>query len=302
VSVTSSNGADNVTFDPSFDPLNLNGNVFVNTGLGLDGVQIDAGTSIAGSLSLIDTNTITFGSSAHAGSMVLNTSSEGAVTNSFTFNPSSTVSGNVSVVGGSGANTLLLDSTVNGNMQVVFGDGTNILTLGGTGLVGGSLSYNGGGGTVLSILDGFAVNGNANLSLGGGTNAYDLNHAFTVGGNMTLTTGNGDNNVGTFAGTVEGNLSFNLGNGANTVDFTGTVNGTTLSYTGGSGADNVTIEGTNFFALKVNLGAGSNTFTYGAGASVGSAYLDFGLGSAGDVYNDGGNIITWPQTIVNFTP
>jgi hypothetical protein len=303
VSILSGPGGDQVTLDSSFNPLRFGGNVLVNTGLGSNGLAVDAGASIAGSLIATDTEVVTFGSSASAGSIVINAAPGGALANNFTFSPLSTVTSNVSVIGGSGSDTILMDSTVNGSMQIVFGNGANIVTFGGTGSVGGTLTYNGGGGgTFLSMLDGFSASGNVSLSLGNGANGYDLAHTFTVGGNMTLNGGNGSDMVGDFSGTVDGNLAVNLGNGTNTFTFVGTVNGTKLTYTGGSGNDTVEVDGTNFFALSVSMGSGSNTFTYGAATSVGSAYLDFGFGSSGDVYNDGGNTITWPQTIVNFTP
>ena len=62
----------------------------------------------------------------------------------------------------------------------------------------------------------------------------------------------------------------------------------------------MTINGTNSFALHVNLGAGADTFTYGAGTTVGSATIDFGVDLDTDVYNDGGNVVTWPQTLLNY--
>jgi hypothetical protein len=76
--------------------------------------------------------------------------------------------------------------------------------------------------------------------------------------------------------------------------------GGNVRYFGGSGADSLTVTGANAFNLTAYLGAGADTFTYAAGASVGGATIDFGVDSDTDVFTDNGVTVTWSQQLVNF--
>jgi hypothetical protein len=165
---------------------------------------------------------------------------------------------------------------------------------------------------------GYLIGHNLNITDNAGNNTVG-----TIGGNAV----NGPYNPGSsfpntsnlatsggytsrILGTVSINFNGDPGNNQVTFDggsssvstgkvFTSNAN---VHYTGGSGADNVEVDGTNTCAFNVNLGGGSDTFTYGKGASVASANLDGGgdTGGAFDTYNGGGNTITWPQTLKNF--
>jgi fibronectin-binding autotransporter adhesin len=212
------------------------------------------------------------------------------------------VGGNLSVTGSRSDDAITVDptGTIRGNVSANLGEGFNSFALLAGATVFGDVNLSAGAEDDTVTLSG-AVGGSVSMNLGDGANVLAFNAGATVAGNLGLTAGNGPNDLTTFAGSVAGNVALNLGNGDNTFTFAGSVGGS-LSYTAGNGNNSVTIGGANGFALTVRLGSGSNTFTYAAGTTVGSALIDFGVGSHGDAYIDNGVVVTWPQTIENLNP
>jgi len=217
----------------------------------------------------------------------------------------SEVTGSVTYSGSTSTDGAFFMGTVDGSVTVVGSDGTNNFSLGlvsgnqaFAGTIHGSATFIGGSGVdSTATVDGSTVDGSLTLNTFDGANTYDLNHAFAVNGNFTIFAGNGDDAVGTVGGSIAGNQKYTLGNGNNSLTWSGTAGGGRFDFTSGGGTDALTINGINAFALNVNLGAGDDTFTYGVGARVGSAYIDFGAGT--DTYNDNGNVVDWPQTLLN---
>jgi hypothetical protein len=298
--------------------------------------------NFSGPVIISNANTVDIGTGSSSGpefhsSVTINNTADGAQPNVFNYSFSSVTDGDLTYLGGLGSDTVTLKGIVTGNVNVNAGNGTNSLIVGGV-IINGSLTYTGGAGADDFEINGTnamavqpvqffptpaEIDGNVTVNMGNGNNTYQLasgngvtTFGYFIGGNLSITGGNGSDPLGTIGGPatapgvsaqINGNIYMNLGNGASSVTLDGSpgagiFNGAKVTYIGGSGADTVQVDGMNTFALSVSMGSGANTFTYGASSAVGSAYLDFGLGSAGDVYNDGGNTITWPQTIVNFNP
>jgi hypothetical protein len=219
----------------------------------------------------------------------------------------SVVTGSLTFSGSSANDGAYILGTVNGQVTAAMGAGANDFFLGQAAqfpgafpTIGGGLNVVGGAGVDRVTLEtGSTVNGAAQFTLFDGANLYDFDGTFTVNGGLTVSGGNSDDNVGNVNGTVNGNQTWRLGNGNNTLIWNGSGfgSGGRFEYLGGGGVDLLTINGTNAFQLYAYLYGGNDVFTYGAGASVASAYIDLGAGS--DIYDDSLTVVTWPNTIID---
>jgi hypothetical protein len=207
----------------------------------------------------------------------------------------------VLTTGGGGDVADIFRGTILGDATVVQGAGNNSLTLQRASVVGSLTGVTLNGADFVDFSIETLIGGSVNLNLGDGNNEVTANGGAFVNGSFELRTGNGNDYVGgflrlfPFEPNIAGRLNVNLGNGNNEFDFNGTLAGP-LSYHGGGGEDRVRIAGAHAFALTVRLGAGADIFTFAANTTVASALLDFGAGA--DAYNDGGNVIAWPMTII----
>jgi hypothetical protein len=194
--------------------------------------------------------------------------------------------GNLTVIGGTGTDSVTINGNVNGNLQTtLLSASSNNLTLAAGGnpiTIGGNLYYTASNGNSVFTPNGdggaaagdATVQGSTWLQWGNGSNSMGLSTGFLVNGSFYVVDGNGGFDAGTsntpglftantFQGTVIGNMSLNLGNGPNTLVFDGTdgaVVGGILSLNGGNGGNTVAI--TNAPAapslIQINLNLGNS--------------------------------------------
>lgn len=252
LSVTSGNGA--LTVTETGGPIVVAGNGSFNGGAGTDVFNLVSGaaSTFGGSLTLTKFNNIDFNDSdSIGGNLLINNSGEG-VANDVDL-PGTTVGGSFTYIGGNRADTIDLTTTsvVGTNLSVNFGnqfaaDVSNI-GIGGTSVVGGTLSVTGSalGREVVTLAVGATLAGSATLNMAGTSGA-------------TAATGD-------------------------VADFQGTFAGASFNYIGGVGTDTITYNvaaGSARARFTAQLGAGvdSVAFTSGAANPI-SAYVDFGAGA-----------------------
>jgi hypothetical protein len=317
VAISGGSGSEsfNIGQDPTetLAPVTISGNLTVTAARAGSGFFGDSLTLAPGS-AVLGNVTTTYVDAVFAGFFG---STTGMIGGSLTVNDSGSpfgldaevfgsVLGNFSVTGTSAVGGGLGDvvavnagGTVGGNVTANLGDGANLFILdsflGTPGVVGGSLSVSMGNGPDSGPI--FAnevdllgmVGKSVTLTMGNGDSTVYFDAGAVVGGNFNYTGGNGFNDLdgvnslfagSSFDGTIGGSLSVRVGNSFNNMTFNGVVNGPTFSYTAGTGSNTLTINGTNTFALTVTLAGGStatNSVAFAAGASVGSAVIDFGV-------------------------
>lgn len=268
LAITTGNGDDTVSIahdeigNPSLNSLNLFGGLAANTKGGNDtltycGITTGA-CEIHGNVSLSNVNNFEIGLTdfAHvSGSVTLNTILETSIDTIY-FRSLSQVDGNV------------------------------ILSTGNEGAPGDAVVMQGTVGRTLSA------------NLGAGFNTFLLDSTAIVNGSLVVVSGNQADAVTLAASsTVLGNVTMVLGNGNNTVlfDTDAYVGGTSITCYTGSGRDDVVYRATAPGAfLNLQLGAGSDTFTFGdpllvTSPSVARAFTDFGAGN--DTYLQGLGIV-----------
>lgn len=157
-----------------------NGSVVVR---GLNGTTINQGT---------DAFTLVSGATTFGGSLNV---SLGSGDDIVTIGPGITFSGNVSVSGDGGADTLrALTGNYNGNLSLMGGDGSSSIVVDGA-TVSGGLSVSGNGATVVSITNS-TVHGGLDARTGPGNSPDSVViKGTTVDKNTKIITGKGDDNV-----------------------------------------------------------------------------------------------------------
>jgi hypothetical protein len=239
--------------------------------------------------------------------------------------------GTLVFTGGAGADTVNLGSGFNGLPKITRGegppsgsgidgfvtlamdDGDNLVNTAGV-FVGGPLTTfhgkgkdlvgNGNDSVQFGAFSAFASD--VILNLGNGNNSVTSDGPVFFGHDLRINAGKGNDTVrgfnnnppgvptngSPFAAFIGNSFFTDLGNGDNTFNYLGFLGGN-LAYNGGNGRDNVTIAG--YYAnslLDVKMGAGSDTFTFGAeGALFKAAQLDFGADP--DFYVDNGLTINF---------
>lgn len=218
------------------------------------------------------------------------------LSNSVTLNPGSYVQSGLTIRGGAGDDSVLIDgSFINGTLTAMLGGSQfsgNSFSL--TSSVSGNVSVTASG-TAISqnIIDigtavaPAAVQGSVYLNLSSGVNT--VNVLGTIGKGLTVYGGInsdiinlGDSLNPADQANIGGAIYFNLGDGLNTANFTnGVFSGGMINYMGGAGTDSVTI-GTNFSLnrarVSVMLGAGDDFFELDR-TDLSYLYLDFGTGA-----------------------
>jgi hypothetical protein len=132
---------------------------------------------------------------------------------------------------------------------------------------------------------------NLNVALGEGNNSV-IDQGAVITGNVVVSAGSGADVVGPWTSPVSKMLMMNLGNGTNAATVTGPVGGQL-----GAGADNLTLVGLQTYFLSALMGAGTDTLTFLSGSSIGSGFIDFGLGD--DQYVRNGVFVGGGLSIVN---
>lgn len=293
------------------------GLVTVNGGIGEDEFDAEsiAGEPIAFASSVIlsGTDTIEFNGVSTAkvtvaGSIHRSFGPDAAIV-SYMEIDNSIVGGHVTFIGGSARDEFTLDDSVlNGDVTVMAGEGENEFDFDDLVEVNGNITFVGGNGDDEFDIGGAAgtvIAGNVTAVMGHGDNSYELlgeaNAVISIGGDFAVTAGNGEDDLGDVITAVGGSLTLNLGNGDNNVSLLGDLGasiGNRFDYTGGSGGDEIEIFGTNTFAFTALLGAGVDTVTIDAAASVGSMNLDYGVDlDTGETLAS--PLITWPSTVLN---
>ncbi len=162
--------------------------------------------------------------------------------------------------------------------------------------IAGNFTYLGGSDNDQVTLNGLVattIGGDAFIDLGDNTSGFVqlawLNQpATSVGGNLTVLSSGAsaaDEVLLVAAASYGGNINIDLGDGANTANIVGTFGGTDVTYNGGSGVDNVMFGTTGSPAdVLVNLGAGDDTFTLLAGASIQPTTLTVDFGGGNDTF------------------
>jgi hypothetical protein len=245
------------------NPMIVSGNATFQGGSGIDILNLAtiSGTTIGGNLKLFKFN----GLGMNVGD---------AIAGNLTFNDA----------GESNTNILsLTDAHVAGNLSYVGGTKADAILLGGT----------------TTRIDG---NFTVNLGSQGPADASIVSQAASatnvIAGNVKVTGGALGVESVTLAGEVDGNVVFNFGGGTNGAAITGKFMGSSLRYNGGAGADFLNyspVAGSASANLKAIMGAGADVVLFGAGSVPPSyAYLNFGAGVDALI-----GAIAFPCTILN---
>jgi hypothetical protein len=266
----------------------INGNLYVNTGIGADTFSLGVGAAnvggVGGNVTLINTDSVLVGADTIGGSFTLNSVVENNPGNIVTFAGTS-IGGNASITQGNGLPVGSLISftggtSIGGSLTVRLGNGTNVLTNTATDTIGGSFTFVGGNGGNSVILAG-TVGRSVTANLGNGTlNLFTQDTTAVFGSNLTVIGGLRSDSV-TLSGLTAGSVFTNLGQGDNFLNFTttGSINGGSIAYIGGVGADSIDFNGTtNNSTGNFQLGAGDDTFNLGPNTNLSFLFIDFGPG------------------------
>jgi hypothetical protein len=269
-----------------------------------------------------------------AGQLVVNNSQKNTTTNPsdplsgnfLNIGLGTRIAGNATYVGGPGNdeagvfgfnNGALTPSVVGGNFTVVGGSGINTVFLGlgdptfGPGQVNGGVSFTGGNGADRFFLDtGSSVGGDVALNLGDGANQLFLGTVaaangtgFTIGGNFSATMGSGDDLLAmpSAPSSVGGNFYLSVGGGTQSFTWDNNLSvGGRFDYRASFGTNTLNLDSTTFGGpMDVVLGGGDSTVSFGAGATAGSATIDFGVGFGSKSFS---NVtpITFPFLLLNY--
>lgn len=327
INVGNGNDTIDLSLNAATDTTTINGSLTANMLAGNDTFRADTGSlTVNGFTTINGGNQISFSTGTNLfNSVTLNSSFGETIGNSVDLGDTTTIRGNLVFIGGSFVDTVGIDgSSILGNATLNLGQGagtpagnqTVTLSNSAATTINGNLTVLSGNGVDEIIFDTGAdtvVGGNVTLNLGNGNNniSLDGNGAGSIiGGSLTILTGTGDDTVtigasGTFS--INGSVSISLGNSntGNITTITTTLIGGNLSYTGGTGSDTVEFDtGDSVVSGRVsaNMGGGQDTFTIAAGAtSFGALYLDFGVGSGPDAFNNA-STANFDIFIYNFTP
>ncbi len=205
-----------------------------------------------------------------------------------------TYSGNVSITGGSGKDTVtfqskslnlgdptkgpFINATVAGKLSMNLGNGTNEVTLQDVSYFAKDVSITTGTGTDTVNLTQFSAAKNVTLSLGSGANTVKGASSITqdfVGGKFKYVGGVDADDVD-LDKLIAGSIEVKLGDGANTVTGDLRITGKSAKFTGGSGVDALLLSlASTGGSLSAKLGAGVDSFTF-LGGALASASLDGG--------------------------
>jgi len=310
----------NDTFRADTGSLTVNGFTTINGGNTVDLTSV-GGTTISVLLN----------------SLTINSTAGETFANALSMADETQLRGNLVYISGSFVDTVGIDgSTILGNATLNLGQGgsatkNQTVTLSATNAttINGSLTVLSGNGVDVITFDAAAdttINGSVTLNLGNGDNEIALTGTggSIIGGALTILTGTGDDQlvIGTPGDlfTINGSVSINLGNsittaagGGNVATFVSTVINGNLSYTGGTSADTVTftddaVANVVGGRVSINTGGGADTVSIdsaaaaGAGTtSFGSLYVNFGVGSGPDVFENNSGI-DFDIFIYNFVP
>ncbi len=312
------------------DPITIRGNLTntatVHNGVVGNALNVNAGTTIFGTVTATQIDNVTIGS-ATTFSALTNVITDVSINDFGSLRRLqvalfAAIGRNLSVTGTALDDSFALQTNgtvgsgvVNGTANVNLGqgqaNGDQILLASGT-VVGGNTSLAAGDNLNTTTGDQFrvlgSVNGNLTVSMGNGTNSLyfspqNVNDQTPfVGGSMTVTGGSGTNNIGIavagplnatgpFAGTVVKNLTITLGSGPNgsatqPMTITASVGGT-LTWTSGNNM--------NFLQLGDNMSS-MNTYNYVVNIQFGNdddtIIIDLGpTGNLSGPINGGGRVI-----------
>jgi hypothetical protein len=330
LTVLNGNGVENISLGLTANPVTITSNVIVNGSSGPGGgdtLFVVDGSTVSGNLTTtkIDNVDIGDGTGATVGTVAGNVSvDDSSAPVALNVNVLGVVGGNLSVRGGAAGTIVAVvvshpgGGVVGGSLSADLGTspGPTLAkyTQAANTTIGSNLTVTGGaGGATVSVAG--RVGGSATFNLGTGTDSITLGptvgplaQAFVIGGAVSVTMGNGTNTFdikGNASSSIGGSVSVTMGNGTNTfvMDGGAQVLGSTVSYRGGTVSDTVQIINglANSFALRVTLFAGARTIELGAGITLGSMFLDFGTGGGTKTLTyDGGLVVTWPSTILNY--
>jgi hypothetical protein len=243
--VVGGNGGLNV--EDLVNPLQIGGNATFKGGKGADSLDLTSQTaSIGGNLTLMGFNDLFLKGDSIGGGVTLR--DPGELRDDFLSLEDTSVGGNLTYVGGAGADDVDFQGTtpsVHGNVTVNFGN-----------------------------------------QLAGDTSFFVQPAGLTsvIGGNLRVIGSNLGANDVIVQGVVTGNIALNLRNGTNTTVIDGTFLGKTVTYSGGSGVDDVAYEvlaGSSAARFTAHLGANNDSMTFGDITNVNPAFalVDFGAGA-----------------------
>ena len=170
-----------------------------------------------------------------------------------------TVKGNLSFVGGTGADQLTLADSliVQRSVAALLGAGSNIVTV--DGQVDGDVHVHGReGDDVVHVGAGAKIGRGLSALLGDGNNSIDAQGE--IGRGLMVRTGAGADSVQLAESSQVGSVRLQLGDGDNSLTSNGNVSGS-IGYCGGAGTDAVTLADTSLTggSVRIGLGDGVNT-------------------------------------------
>ena len=306
------------------------GNVAIAGGGGNDQFDLH-GVDVSGFVSITDTEIVNVGNSFSSTFVKGGIVDQAAGASPAICSLNRCTIGSFLFVGGGGADTVNLGSgslgggtptsrgegpppstNINGAVTLTMGEGDNLVNTGAVVVSGIMTTFHGMGHDSVNFGPNSTFFNDVTLFLGNGNNLVTSDgFPFAIpffGHDLRINAGNGNDVVrganfmpsqgpGPFFNAfVNHAFSTDLGDGNNSFGFLGGLGGN-MAYKGGSGIDAVTIAG--FYAgslLDVQLGAGNDTFTFGANTVFNAATLDFGPGT--DTYHDNGASSNFPITFI----
>jgi hypothetical protein len=223
-----------------------------------------------------------------------------------------TVGGTLTLNGGNGADTILLDLNghiFGGNAKLNAGLGNNTVNVDSVaaadGQLQGNLSITSGSGAdsvTIGATNAVSLGGvNDTINTGGGGDTVHVSHASILSGNVTflnantITFGDGTNVA------QAGNLTIkNAALGGQASSFTLAANSVvnhSFAFTGGNGMDTVDIEGALDGSAQITTGNSTNSLTIGPAATVNSGLTYTGGSGADTVSIDAGAVISGNLTL-----
>jgi len=204
-----------------------------------------------------------------------------------------TVGGNVSINGGSGADSLnFWDLTVTtGNFHFDGGSGDNFVQsqpgyLGDPSFIGNNATFTTGDGNDFALLSAVLVGNNAIVSTGNGSDAIGM-EGIEVGNNLIVNGGHGSNEVAISFADVGNNAILNSGNGDDFLGVLGLDVGNQLLINAGGGDDVVYVDFVTVGNItNINLGSGFDTLLMFNSPEAGKGLNIVGSGS-NDITLDG---------------
>lgn len=182
-----------------------------------------------------------------------------------------TVNGDLSIIGGTGNDTVQINEAVatGGNISVNLGAGENSLTTVAAVTIGGTLSIIGGNGNDNVLLGGLVGTKSLTVNLGNGANSLTTEVKVNATTSTSITGGVGNDTMQLNGEVVTPTFSVNLGGGVNSLTTGATVNAkTSVSITGGAGGDTVQLNGGVLTKkLTATLSDGNDTFNSVTGIS-----------------------------------